>query len=241
MPAPDVDTLLCIAWGWPDESVGLFPAFAAAANVVVGSNPPYSVADFMAMYPKFFGVPTPATITLTANSPQGNLASTVPSAAAGQLITGPGIAPGTTVQSISGTAVVLSTPATSAQSGSQAQIFTAPMIPLAVLNVFITLASASLAQGRYLDSWTFVMALYIAHFVTLWLQSEGQPATTAGQAASAGLVRGIAAAKSVGDVSVSYESLTSNAQEWGSFQATTYGAQLITLARIAGSGPMVIW
>jgi hypothetical protein len=44
----------------------------------------------------------------------------------------------------------------------------------------------------------------------------------------------------VGDVSVSYQALDS-LKDWGTFQTTTYGAQLATMARTVGAGPMVIW
>lgn len=60
------------------------------------------------------------------------------------------------------------------------------------------------------------------------------------QVAAQGLAGGIQTSKSVGDVSVSYQVLTA-LEDWGSWNLTTYGQQLATMARIIGSGPMVIW
>lgn len=58
--------------------------------------------------------------------------------------------------------------------------------------------------------------------------------------AAQGLAGGIQTSKSVGDVSVSYQALTS-LESWGAWNLTTYGQQLATMAAVIGSGPMVIW
>lgn len=58
--------------------------------------------------------------------------------------------------------------------------------------------------------------------------------------AAQGLAGGIQTSKSVGDVSVSYQVLTA-LESWGAWNLTTYGQQLATMAKVIGSGPMVIW
>lgn len=60
------------------------------------------------------------------------------------------------------------------------------------------------------------------------------------QIAAAGLAGGIQTSKGVGDVSVSYSALTA-LDSWAAWGLTTYGQQLATMARIVGSGPMVIY
>lgn len=60
------------------------------------------------------------------------------------------------------------------------------------------------------------------------------------QIAAQGLAGGIQTSKSVGDVSVSYQVLTA-LESWGAWNLTSYGQQLVTMARVIGSGPMVIW
>lgn len=66
------------------------------------------------------------------------------------------------------------------------------------------------------------------------------PAPNGAQVAAQGLAGGIQTSKSVGDVSVSYQVLTS-LEDWGAWNLTTYGQQLATMAKVVGSGPMVIW
>jgi hypothetical protein len=115
------------------------------------------------------------------------------------------------------------------------------VIPDVVLAMYIALASACLSRARWCEQWNFGMALFIAHYCTLYLQSEGQPGSTAGQVAASGLAKGIAVSQSVGDVSVSYEPVTSGFESWGAWQSTTYGTQLIAIAKIVGWGILVIY
>ena len=63
---------------------------------------------------------------------------------------------------------------------------------------------------------------------------------TGAQIAAKGLAGGIQTAKSVGDVSVSYQPLAS-LEQWGAWQLTSYGQQLATMAAVIGSGPMLVW
>lgn len=60
------------------------------------------------------------------------------------------------------------------------------------------------------------------------------------QIAAQGLAGGIQTSKSVGDVSVGYQALSA-LEDWGAWSLTSYGQQLATMARVVGSGPMVIW
>ena len=60
------------------------------------------------------------------------------------------------------------------------------------------------------------------------------------QIAAAGLAGGIQTSKAVGDVSVSYQVLVS-LEDWGTWNLTSYGQLLATMAKVVGSGPMVIW
>lgn len=237
---PDFDVLLGISWGWPDESVGLIASFAAAANITVGANPPYSVANFQAMYPKFLGTPLNITMAVTDGSPNATLSAGDPSLAAGQLITGPDIPAGTIIQSINGTAAVLSANATATNGTEAAQVYTFALIPVAVLNVFINLASASVMQARWQDSWLLGMALFVAHYATLWLRSDGLPAVNGEMAAQQAMRTGIQVSKTVGDTTTSYQPVQ-GIEDWGAWNTTLYGMQFATTARVIGSGSMLIW
>lgn len=240
MPGLDYGSIICQAWGWPNDSIGLLSYFASAANITVGANPAYSVVDVLAIYPKFFGPSLAVTLALTSGSPNAVLPATNDALMPGQLITGKDIAAGTTIVSVSGTAVVLSANATATNATEAALFYASPLVPLAVMNAYIMLASASIMQSRYQDGWALAMALFIAHYATLWLQSDGNPASTAAQAAQQGVAKGIQVTKAVGDTSVGYQALT-GFEDWGSWNLTMYGMQFMTMARVIGAGPMLIW
>jgi hypothetical protein len=114
------------------------------------------------------------------------------------------------------------------------------IVPDAVLSAYVALANACLVQARYQDAWTIVMGLFISHFLTLYLQSDGTSSPSAAQAASSGLAKGIAISQSVGDVSVSYQA-TEGLDGWASWTLTSYGQQFATIAKVLGSGSMYIW
>ncbi len=240
MPQPDLDSFICEAWGWPNDSIGLYSYFAGAANITIGANPPYSVADVLAIYPKFFGPSLNVTLALTSGSSNAVLPATDDRLAAGQLITGKDIPGGTTIVSVTGTAVMLSANATATTASESALFYTSPLVPLAVINAYINLASASVMQSRWEDGWALGMALFIAHYLTLWLRSDGNPQTTAGAAATAGIASGIAVSKTVGDTSVTYQ-MVGDTADWGTWNLTSYGQQFAMMARVIGSGPMLIW
>ena len=116
-------------------------------------------------------------------------------------------------------------------------------VPEAFLDMYTSLANASLSYQRYYDAWEMVMGLFIAHFCTLYLQTAAEPGSTAAEILAAGELRGLQASKSVGGVSISYDYNTalSGLDEWGGWTTTAYGAQFATLAKLYGKGGMVVW
>ena len=169
MATPDYTALLGTIWGnWLEDGGGN----ANASGIIVGTNPAYSSADFLSMFPNF--------------------------GAAGL------------------------------------------NIPTPVMNAYISLASGSLAQARYCDMWQMVMGLFIAHYLTLWLQTQQTtPNANAMQVAASGLALGIKTSKSAGDVSLGMQPLT-DLEGFGAFQLTAYGQQFATIAKTIGSLPMFI-
>lgn len=114
-------------------------------------------------------------------------------------------------------------------------------IPEAVLQMYVNLASACLAQERWCDMWGVGMAFFIAHFATLYLQSMTPEGASTSQVASAGIAKGTIVSKSVGGVSVSYQSAVSDINGWAAWKLTVFGQQLVTMARLVGMGGSVIW
>ena len=115
-------------------------------------------------------------------------------------------------------------------------------VPEAVVQTFIDLASANLNIERWHKSWTVGMALFIAHFLTLYVKTCGTNDDPLTNLAS-GNVRGIQTSKSVDGVSISYDvsSVLTDLSGWGSYKLTEYGIQLLTLARLLGKGNMYVW
>jgi hypothetical protein len=236
---PDVNLLLSELWSGGDEFI--YTRFVSqASNIVLGTNPPYSVVDFSSIYPKFIGPATVLTGTFTNGSSTVSVTSTA-GVAIGQMVIGSAIAPGSTITGFTAnTSIVLSQPAIADGIGLSFNDYQAPLLPLAVINCYIALASSHLVQARWLDDWQMGMALFIAHFATLWLLSEGNQCSTPGKAAAAGLAQGIATSESAGPVSIGMQP-TTGLDNWASWTETQYGKIFATMARTQGAGMLWIY
>lgn len=242
MATPDFTQQFDEIWGWPNEIGGAcFPIISAASNVIVGSNPPYSYTDFIATYPQFAG--TPKAIAGSLISGSTNLTAVTPdisSIAAGQYITGDGLASGTTVVSVSGTTIVLSQPAIANALPGTWNVYTAPTIPTVIVNAYIYLAVNSLYIDRWgAAMWPLTIGLFVAHYVTMWALAQTPAGATVAQIASAGLAIGLDIGQHAGDVSYSTKPL--EFAGFGTWQLTIFGQQLATFAQVIGSGGMLLW
>ncbi len=203
-----------------------------------GSNPPYTISDFLAIYPKFFGQPTILPVTLASGQNAIVIDSSVTGILPGQLAAGLGIPAATVVTAVNGANVTLSNPAT-ASGNISASFYTAPLVPLAVMQIYLNIAYASLMQTRWRESWTLVMALYIAHYLTLWLETEGNPQSTAAQIVANSLQAGITISQSADGVAQGLQALQA-LNNWAGWSLTQYGSQLATLARVIGAGMIYV-
>jgi hypothetical protein len=113
-------------------------------------------------------------------------------------------------------------------------------IPPAVLQMYINLATACLQSARWFEYWPIAMAWFVAHFATLYLRSEGNVGSTAGQIAASGLTRGIMVTKSAGNVSAMIE-VPKGLEEFAAWTSTEYGVLLATAAKAIGIGGMYIY
>ena len=115
-------------------------------------------------------------------------------------------------------------------------------VPETVIQSFINLAQANINKERWHDSWSFGMALFIAHFLTLYVKTCGTDDNPDTNLLS-GNVRGIQTSKSVDGVSISYDvsSVLTELDGWGSYKLTEYGIQLLTMARLLGKGGMYVF
>lgn len=232
---------------------------AIASNVIQGTNPEYLLSDFYATYPAFAGRSASGTTILTATLNTGGLNYTV-----NDILT---IADGTggvvrvdTVDTLGviltytllsgGTGYEVTTGATvTGGSGTGATFDIAIdtvltyLVDPVVIQMYIDIATHCIQQARYHSYWKTCIGWFVAHFVTLYLQSVAGVNASAQQVMVAAQSRGLQASKSVGDVSVSYDynSIMNDLDGWAQWKLTVYGTQLATIAKMIGKGGMMVW
>lgn len=118
-----------------------------------------------------------------------------------------------------------------------------PVIPPVMIDAWVNMAHASISKARYHDSWRIAMGFYIAHWLTLYLQTAASADDPVKKIVSSGLAKGIQTSKSAGDLSVSYDfgSVTQDMNGWGTYKLTAYGLQFVTLAKLYSAGGMMVW
>lgn len=114
------------------------------------------------------------------------------------------------------------------------------LVPESMLLLFIRQANDSVLPSRWGSMWRYAAGLYTAHFAALYLKSYSSGSDSAAQAAGSADQVGVVKSASMGDTSISYDNsaVTAGMEKWGSWNATQYGSQLITMARMVGMGGM---
>lgn len=117
------------------------------------------------------------------------------------------------------------------------------VVPLAVMTMYLNLANATVKHARWLDAWEVGMGMFIAHFLTLFLQGTASAGSPAATVIAAGQARGLTTSRSAGDVSAStdYNLVGQDLDGWAAWKLTLYGTQYATLAKTIGMGGMYIW
>lgn len=118
-------------------------------------------------------------------------------------------------------------------------------IPEAIVNFYIGLANSSLSYARWGDQWVFGMTLYVAHFLTLYLQATNNlnANSPAFQVLQNSYSQGLVASKSAGSLSKSYDygSINDDLKGWAAWKLTAFGQQFATIAKLIGKGGSLIW
>lgn len=112
-------------------------------------------------------------------------------------------------------------------------------IPEPVFNLFKAMADKTIKYKRYYGQWEYLMGLYIAHYLTLFLQTQnGDPG--AQNALQGAMPKGLAQSKSVDGLSISYDfmGMDSDLTGYGTYKLTAYGQQLATLTKMYGHAGM---
>lgn len=247
MGYPNYSEWLLQAWGAGQElSTGaLIQTLGQAGNFVYGTNPPYYLDDFAAFYPKFFGLP----LTLSnCQTTSGSADVTVPSANGlliGQFVQSGNFPKGTTIQSINGNVVTMNQGASATSAAATLQVYSTTAIPTFVIQSYINLAVASLVQARWQDLWVIAIGWFVAHYCTLYAQTDATELTTALQTvihgeAPAGAIPGTVYTLSANPPAGTLQALTKNGSLLVPGADYTLSGVTITLAASTGAGD-VLW
>jgi hypothetical protein len=240
MGTPNYSGLLQVLWGsYFDCNSSIYYGAGAASNLLIGGNPLYTAQDFLHFYPQYastavdFNATTDGVTAVVLVEDTTNLT-------VGQYVFGQGVVGVTTIASIVPNVSITLSQLTNFAGAVSLSAYTTLQVPAIVLVTYVKLAYACINFARYQDSWYLAMGLFIAHYLTLYLQYAVQGNATAGQLAAAGLATGLKVSKSAGDVSASYQYLD-GFEGWGTLALTGYGQQLITIAMAVSSGGMLIY
>ena len=115
-----------------------------------------------------------------------------------------------------------------------------PLVPESILTMFINMANDAIQEERWFTQWRYGMGLYIAHYSVLYLQTYEEPTEkdNTNKVVANAKVYGAVASGSHGDQSIAYDNsaVTQDTVSYGTWNATVYGKQLVTIAKLLGKG-----
>ena len=103
-------------------------------------------------------------------------------------------------------------------------------------------ARAAAANVPHPGECGYAVGLYIAHFASLYLKTYSLGSDSVAQAAGRADQVGAVKSAAMGDTSISYDNsaVAAGTEKWGAWNATQYGSQLVTMARMVGMGGMFV-
>lgn len=112
----------------------------------------------------------------------------------------------------------------------------ASLVPAGMLDNFIARVNDTILPGRWGVDWRYAAGLFMAHYCAMYLKTYAPSSGSTTAAANGADQVGIVKSATMGDTSVSYDAsaITAGTEKWGAWNATVYGSQLITMARLAG-------
>lgn len=114
------------------------------------------------------------------------------------------------------------------------------LVPETMLQVFVNNANASILPSRYGEIWRYAVGLYVAHFSALYLKTYSDGSASTARASATGQQTGLVKEATMGDTTISYDNEAIASAKWGAWNATQYGQQLVTMARMIGMGGMYV-
>ena len=116
------------------------------------------------------------------------------------------------------------------------------LLPEGILTTFLSQVNDSVLPSRWGSMWRYAAGLYLAHFGALYLKTYAPESSSASQVAAAAQSAGVIKSATMGDTQISYDNsaVTIGTEKWGSWNATQYGSQQVTMARMVGMGGMYV-
>ena len=232
---------LNINYGLDQQTVDAQAVVGSASNIVTGTNPAYTIIDFLNMYPQF-AQSSPMIGNTTLGSPTVNGLANTLNLYIGGPISGTGIPNGSIITAIiDNSTITISNNATVTATGNTLTLIQLLLFSM-VIQMYINLANACIMQARWNTSWQIAMGWFIAHFCTLYMQSMVTPNSPASAVLAAGQAKGLDTSQSVGDVSVStdYNSIGEDLNGWAAWKLTVFGQQLATMGKFIGKGGIYV-
>ena len=114
------------------------------------------------------------------------------------------------------------------------------LVPESMLENFIRQANDSVLPSRWGGMWQYAAGLYVAHFAAMYLKTYAPSSDHAAQVAAGADQVGVVKSAALGNTSISYDNhaIIAGTEKWGAWNATQYGSQLVTMARMVGMGGM---
>lgn len=111
----------------------------------------------------------------------------------------------------------------------------ASLVPDTMLGTFVNMANEAIFPDAWGSSYELAAGLYVAHHCALFLKNY-VPGGSASAAQAIGENIGVVKSATMGDTSVTYDNaaITAGTEKWGTWNATQYGSQLVTMARSLG-------
>ena len=109
----------------------------------------------------------------------------------------------------------------------------APVVPSAVLDMFIDLTNEVVSEQRFGKMWEYCCGLYAAHMLTLWMQGNVPDGSSADDIVAAG--------SSIGTVTSESADGVQDLSGWADFKLTRYGVLYASIAKRLCKGGMYIW
>ena len=118
----------------------------------------------------------------------------------------------------------------------------APVVPSAVLDMFIDLTNEVVSEQRFGKMWEYCCGLYAAHMLTLWMQGSVPEGSSADDIVAAGSSIGTVTSESADGVSYSLDtSAVQDLSGWADFKLTRFGVLYASIAKRLCKGGMYIW